>query len=160
RFSRPRGVALGSDGALFVADTDNNRIRRVAPTGDVSTVAGSGATQIGGGGFADGPREAARFNLPRGLAVAPRGAPSAAAQENKRIRKIDRSTTVSTFAGGADAGRADGAGAQARFNGPSAIAVDRQGNLFVADTFNGLIRRISGDGQVSTYAGGGNANVL
>ncbi len=160
RFSKPRGIVVDKDGVLYVADTGNNRIRRIDPAGAVATLAGSGGTDVGSGGFADGPGGQARFNLPTGLALAPDGSLYIADQRNNRIRKIDRNGVVSSVAGSSERGRADGKGAAARFDSPSSVATDRQGNVYVADTFNGLVRKITPDGDVSTYAGGGNPGTL
>jgi sugar lactone lactonase YvrE len=149
-FSDPFGIAVGSDGAIYVADGgESNRIRKISPDGNVTTFAG------GSEGFADGVGAMASFNTPSGLALGPDDNLFLADTGNNRIRKITPEGQVSTIAGNGTAGYVDGPAAQAQFNGPIGIAVAASGNIYVADTYNDRIRMITTDGQVSTVAGQG-----
>ncbi len=149
RFADPFGLALDRAGTLYVSDGgDNNRIRKIAADGSVSTLAG------GAEGFADGSGAAASFNTPSGLALDAAGNLYVADTGNNAIRKVSPQGVVSTLAGGGAAGLRDGVGAQAQFNGPVGVALDRAGNVLVADTYNDRIRRIAPDGTVTTLAGG------
>jgi len=149
RFADPYGLALNTQGLLYVADAgDNNRIRVVQPDGSVSTLAGSSE------GFADGAGSAARFHTPSGLALDAAGNLYVADTGNHAIRKVSPEGQVSTLAGTGTAGYRDGPGAQAQFNGPIGVAVDAAGRVLVADTYNDRIRAITPDGQVITLAGG------
>jgi len=148
-FSDPFGVAVAENGIVYVADAgDNNRIRKISD-GKVTTFVGDKE------GFADGIGQHASFNTPSGLAIDRDGNLYVADTGNNRIRKVSANGVVSTIAGDGTAGYADGPAAQARFNGPIGVALDKQGNLYVADTYNDRIRRISTDGQVKTIAGAG-----
>jgi sugar lactone lactonase YvrE len=150
RFSDPFGIARGSDGTIFVADAGTSqRIRRIAPDGTVSTVAG------GVEGFADGASGDARFNGPSGLAVAADGTIYVADTANHAIRRIRPDGYVSTLAGGHGFGHRDGSGADALFNGPIGVALDSTGRVIVADAYNDRIRAITADGIVVTLAGSG-----
>lgn len=150
RFYHPVGVALDGSSALYVADADNHTIRKITPQGRVSTLAGL----AGHKGSADGEPATARFNLPHGLAVAADGTVYVADTDNHTIRQISPSGHVKTLAGLAgSAGSADGAGAQARFSHPSGLAIDANGNLYVADNGNYTVRKITPAGIVSTLAG-------
>ncbi len=149
RFADPYGIVRGRDGTLYVADAgDNNRIRRIAVDGNVSSFAGSVE------GFADGAGTAAAFDTPSGLAMDRSGNLYVADTGNHAIRRIDPHGVVTTVAGDGTAGYRDGAAAQARFNGPIGVAVDASGQVFVADTYNDRIRVIATDGTVRTLAGG------
>jgi sugar lactone lactonase YvrE len=150
RFSYPGGVASDSAGNLYVADSNNNTIRKITPAGFVSTLAGlPGAT-----GSADGPGSAARFNNPQGIAVDGTGSIYVSDLLNQTIRKITPDGAVSTLAGLAGtSGSTDGTGTGARFNGPAGITVDSAGNVYVADASNHTIRKITPAGAVSTVAG-------
>jgi sugar lactone lactonase YvrE len=149
-FSDPFGVAVALDGTVYVADAgESNRIRKIALDGNVTTLAG------GNEGFSDGPTTSASFNTPSGLALGPDGSLFVADTGNNQIRKITRDGQVSTVAGTGKAGYADGPASQAQFNGPIGIAVDKSGDIFVADAYNDRIRMITTDGQVSTIAGQG-----
>ncbi|MBD8644219.1 MULTISPECIES: gluconolaconase [unclassified Stenotrophomonas] len=149
RFSDPYALLALDDGGLLVADAgDNNRIRRIAADGSVSTLAGSSE------GLADGSALQARFHTPSGLARDAAGAVYVADTGNHAIRRIGLDGQVTTLAGGTR-GFADGPAAQARFDGPMGVAVDALGNVYVADTWNDRIRVISLDGVVRTLAGGG-----
>lgn len=148
-------VVLGPNGSLYVAGAGANVILEVTPTGTVSNFAGTGA--LGGG---DGPRASATFNYPYGLAFDVAGNLYVSEFNGQRIRKISASGDVTTLAGSGAPGSADGAGAAASFNQPSAVAVDAHGNVFVADSANNSIRKITPAGVVSTFAGSGAATTV
>jgi serine/threonine-protein kinase len=149
-FAGPSGLALDAAGNVYVADRDNQRIRKITPNGTVSTVAGTGER-----GFADGPGSRAKFSQPGALAVDRAGAIYVADFDNQRIRKIDTAGNVTTFAGSGAKGYADGPGPQAQFSSPSAITVDSSGSLFVVDFDSPRVRKITPDGTVSTVTGSG-----
>jgi sugar lactone lactonase YvrE len=150
RFLGPSGAAVDTAGNVFVADSDNNTIRKITPTGVVTTPAGT----AGSYGSADGTGAAARFDWPSGVAVDGAGNLFVADASNDTIRKITSSGVVTTLAGSAGySGSADGTGAAARFNGPNDVAVDGAGNVFVADSNNNTIRKITSTGVVTTLAG-------
>jgi sugar lactone lactonase YvrE len=150
RFRNPWGVAVAPDGDIVVADSSNDSIRKLRPSGMVYTVAGQSGTI----GYLDGYGDNARFNNPSAVAEDGAGNLYVSDSGNDVIRKITPSRVVSTLAGSAgNAGSADGSGASARFWNPQALAVDRDGNIFVADTGNNSIRKISPMGQVTTIAG-------
>jgi sugar lactone lactonase YvrE len=154
RFSDPFGVTVAPDGSIYVADADRaQRIRRIAPDGAVTTVAG------GEPGYRDGPTSTARFDTPSGLAVDAGGAVLVADTGNNAIRRIAPDGTVTTVAGDGIPGHRDGASRQARFRGPTGIAVDAGGRIIVADTYNDRIRAIHTDGTVTTIAGVGIAGL-
>lgn len=146
-FHTPSALALDRFGNLYVADTGNHAIRKIAPDGSVTTLAGDGQP-----GDADGKGAAARFHAPVGLAVDKHGNVFVADTYNDRIRRITSEGVVTTIAGGARPGNAEGPAIGAAFDTPSAIAVGKDGSLFVADTGNNAIRRIGPDGVVSTLA--------
>ena len=137
-------------GNLYVGDADNDTIRKITPAGVVTTFAGK-AGEIGS---ADGTGSNARFSGPRGVAVNAAGDVYVADTFNNTIRKITPAGVVSTLAGLAgQTGSADGTGSAARFNRPRGVAVDTASNVFVADTTNDTIRRITPAGVVTTVAG-------
>ncbi|HZH30124.1 MAG TPA: NHL repeat-containing protein [Pyrinomonadaceae bacterium] len=146
-FNTPSALAIDANGNLYVADTSNNRIRKVTPEGFVTTVAGDG-TQ----GARDGAAHAAQFNAPVGVAVSAGGERIYVADTyNDRIRLITTADgQVTTLAGGDAPGYADGAGAGALFDTPCALIANAEGELFIADTGNRRLRKLSQDGQVST----------
>jgi hypothetical protein len=137
-FNRPRGVTLDGSGNVYVADDLNNRIRKIAPSGTVTTLAGSG-----GGGYADGQGTSASFNNPSAVAVDGSGNVYVADRDSNRIRKIAPSGTVTTLAGSGSAAFADGNGTLASFYSPFGVAVDGSGNVYVADMWNHRIRKIT-----------------
>jgi sugar lactone lactonase YvrE len=150
RFNQPQGVALDGSGNLYVADSWNRTIRKISSAGVVTTVAGA----AGRDGSADGRGSAARFNLPYGVAVDASGNLYVADSYNHTIRKITGAGVVTTLAGRAGSkGSANGTGRAARFNNPEGVAVDGSGNVYVADSENHTIRKITAAGVVSTLAG-------
>lgn len=148
-FSAPLGIAVAANGAIFVADSRNHCIREIS-NGAVSTFAGE--PQVWG--TANGTSTNAQFNGPLGLAFNAVGNLFVSDANNNTIREITPAGVVTTFAGlaGAD-GSADGNLSSARFRSPAEIVFDRNGNLFVADSFNQTIREISINGLVSTVSG-------
>lgn len=143
-------MAADGTGNVYVADYENNLIRKISQAGVVSTLAGSGAK-----GADDGLDTAATFNLPEALAVDASGNVYVADNGNNLIRKVTPAGQVSTFAGSGQPGRGDGTGAAASFSSPFGIAIDANGNLYVADSGNNLIRKITPGGAVTTIAGSG-----
>ncbi|HKY28948.1 MAG TPA: hypothetical protein VJM12_13495, partial [Pyrinomonadaceae bacterium] len=144
----PFGVAVDAEGVVYIADAgESNRIQKIAPDGTITTLAG------GSEGFADGAGAQASFNTPSGIAIDANANLYVADTGNNRIRKVTPEGVVSTIAGDGTAGYVDGPVAQAQFNGPIGVAVDNVGNVYVADTYNDRIRKISLDGQVMTLAG-------
>jgi type 1 glutamine amidotransferase/sugar lactone lactonase YvrE len=149
RFSALSGIAVDALGSLYVTDTGNHTIRKITAAGVVSTLAGLAGSR----GAEDGMGSAARFSSPWGIAADGSGNVYVADLGNETIRRITPNGTVTTFAGLAGSrGNADGAGSAARFSGPSGIAVDGSGNLFVADD-TPAIRKITPQGVVTTLAG-------
>ena len=152
RFNYPSGLAISSQGRIFVADRNNHTIRVITPQGLVSTFAGVAGIR----GSADGPATVARFNSPAAVVIDSSNNLFVADHENHTIRKINPDGIVSTFAGRVNTvfpRGVDGAGTSATFNNPAAIAIDTAGNLFIADKNNSLLRKITPEGIVSTVAG-------
>lgn len=147
-FGYPYGVTVDSNGNVYVADPD--RIRKISSLGVVTTLAGSGNN-----GSNDGAGTAASFNNPHGVAVDTSGNIYVADTANNKIRKITSTGNVTTLAGSGSSGSTDGAGTVANFNMPSGVAVDISGNVYVTDTYSYKIRKITGDGIVTTLAGSG-----
>ncbi len=149
RFNSAFGVAVDGAGNVYVADSGSHTIRKITPAGVVTTLAGL----AGSSGSADGTGNAARFLNPNGIAVDVAGNVYVADTFNYTIRKVTPAGVVTTLAGLAgSAGSVDGTGSAARFFDPNGIAVDAAGNLYVADTANRSIRKITPGGAVSTYA--------
>ena len=146
QFNTPSGLAVDTKGNLYVADTGNNRIRKVTPGGVVSTVAGNGTA-----GYVDGPAISAQFDAPVGVAVDPAGNIYVADTYNDRIRKVSVDGQVTTIAGGGRPGFADGAATNALFDTPCGLVILTDGTLIVADTGNDKLRKISPAGQVATF---------
>jgi DNA-binding beta-propeller fold protein YncE len=146
-FNTPSGLALDSSGNLYVADTANNRIRKVTPAGEVTTMAGEGSA-----GYLDGPAAQARFNGPVGVAVDTHGNVFVADTYNDRIRVISPDGNVSTVAGAGTPGFADGDRNTSLFDTPCGLIVANDGTIIVADTGNDNLRKITPDGNVSTWS--------
>ncbi|MGA9453743.1 MAG: protein kinase [Verrucomicrobiia bacterium] len=150
RFWAPFGIAVDSSGNVYMADTGNNTIRKVTPAGVVSTLAGL----AGHPGSKDGVGTNARFRNPWSVAVDGMGNVFVADMSNDTIRKITPAGVVSTLAGQAGlSGSADGFGGGARFNNPFAVAADSTGDVYVSDSGNNTIRKITSAGVVVTLAG-------
>lgn len=151
RFNYPYGLVIDSFGTIYVSDTFNHMIRRVALNGTVSTMAGVAGVR----GTTDGTGAGARFAYPTGIAVDAQAFVYVADSQNGTIRKINQGNAVTTYAGTPGSfGTADGAALTvARFNQPNGVAVDSTGVVYVADTFSHTIRRITTAGEVGTLAG-------
>jgi DNA-binding beta-propeller fold protein YncE len=144
-----KGIAADGTGAVYVADAFNQMVRRISPGGVVSTLAGSPSK-----GSQDAAGTDAQFFRPLGVAVAADGTVYVADTSNDTIRKITPAGVVSTIAGTAGrAGSTDGAVGNAQFDSPQGVAVDKNGNVYVADSGNHLIRKVTPAGVVSTVAG-------
>ncbi len=161
QFSVPIGIAVDANGTVFVADRNNNRIRKIAPDGATTTLAGNGTA-----GFVDGtggPNGTTQFKSPNGVAVDASGNVYVADTQNNRIRKIAADGTTTTLAGGAgfDVDGTGGPTGTARFDGPSLIAIDSGGSLYVPDIFGNRIRKIDATtGQTTTLAGAGSRGYI
>jgi sugar lactone lactonase YvrE len=155
QFTFPSGVAVDGAGNVYVGDYNNHRIRKITPGGEVTTLAGSGATGAFNGGYADGPGTAAQFYSPMGVAVDSAGNVYVADMNNHRIRKITPGGVVTTLAGSGASGYTEGTGTEAQFYAPRSVAVDSAGNVYVVDNFNQRIRKITPGGVVTTLAGSG-----
>jgi sugar lactone lactonase YvrE len=149
-FNRPQGVATDSNGNVYVADGSNNAIRKITPDGTVTTLAGSGSP-----GSDDGIGPVATFGFPRGLAVDAAGRLYVADTGTNKIRLVTPSGLVTTVAGSTFNGFRDDVGTLARFDHPSAITIDRSGMIYIADTSNNRIRKMTPGGVVTTFAGNG-----
>ncbi len=150
-FSEPLDVAVAKNGDIYVADSQNNRIRKVSSEGTVSTFIGNGSSND-----KDGPKESAVISYPFGITIDKNGN-LFVIDGAGRIRKVDAQGNVSTFAGGAaGSGRIDGMGTEARFIRPTGLAIDINGNIFVSEGWaSNVIRKVSPDGRVTTLAGSG-----
>jgi hypothetical protein len=154
-FNAPAGVAVDTNGNVFVADMENNRIRRIdAVTGHITTVAGNGSADFTGDG---GQATSATLNWPSGVAVGSDGSLYIADQLNCRIRKVSAGGIITTLAGngvpGYNGENSDAIAAQ--LNYPTSVAVDKTGNVYVADQYNNRIRKVGADGSITTIAGTG-----
>jgi sugar lactone lactonase YvrE len=164
RFVGCHDVALDADGNLYIADSENirthgvsiesHRIRRVGTDGLVKTFAGVGASGFSGDG---GPATQAKLDGATGVAVGRDGSVYIADHNNNRIRRVDTNGVITTVAGtGREGYSGDGAPAtKAALNWPEKVALDREGNLFIADSWNNRVRRVGRDGVITTFAGSG-----
>ncbi len=154
-FADPFGIAIDRLGNLVITEgANNNAVRRITPDGKVETIAGSRE------GFADGRKGDAQFHTPSGIAVDKEGNIFIVDTGNNRVRRLTPDGEVATVAGAAGAGFRDGPAAEAQFDGPVGIAIDNDGNLIIADSYNDRIRKVGKDGVVTTIAGAGRAGLL
>jgi len=153
-FLTPTGVAVDAAGTIFVADYGNDKIRKITAAGVVTTLAGNGN---GTPGTADGTGTGATFNYPYGICLS-NGFLYVSDYNANKIRKINAATAqVTTLAGSGSQGATDSSGTKAAFNAPFGVAADASGNVYVADSRNYKIRKISSGGVVTTLAGKGSA---
>jgi len=151
----PRACAMDPAGNLYIADTIDNRIRRVDTQGHITTVAGSGVAGFGGDG---GAATAAQLNAPEGIVLSPDGSLYIADTANERIRRVDAQTgIITTVAGnGQEGSGGDGRKATtAQLDVPLGLAVDLHGNLYIADSGNNRVRKVDVAGTITTVAGNG-----
>ena len=150
QFSAPHDLSVDASGTLFVADSGNDMVRKLTAAGAVTSFAGAAAVR----GSSDQTGAAASFSSPLGIATDVMGNTYVADYQNQTIRKMAPNGAVTTLAGSPGlSGSADGTGSAARFTYPYAVAVDSAGTVYVADTFNYLIRAITPTGAVTTLAG-------
>jgi sugar lactone lactonase YvrE len=154
QLSSPTGVAVDSEGNLFITDKSNNRIRKVTPAGVINTVAGNGSKGFSGDG---GPASSASLSFPHSLTVDSAGNLFFTDLQNNRVRKVTPAGIISTVAGNGTPGfSGDGGPASAAsLSYPTGIAVDSAGNLFIADQGNQRIRKVTSGGVISSAAGNG-----
>jgi uncharacterized repeat protein (TIGR01451 family) len=155
QLNQPSGVARDNAGNTYIADTSNNRVRKVTAAGTIATVAGTGAPGFAGDGTA---ATAARLYAPQGLALDAAGILYIADTSNYRVRKLDGSGNISTVAGNGSCCSPTGDGAAAtgaRIGAPYGLAVDSSGNLYVSDINNHVIRKVDAAGIITTVAGTG-----
>jgi trimeric autotransporter adhesin len=150
----PVGLAVDAAGNVYAAGHISHKVHKVTPAGVLTTFAGSNQ------GYLDGNGTAARLNTPLGVGVDAAGNVTVADTDNHRIRKITAAGVVTTLAGSGTPGFAEGTGAAAQFSAPYATAADAAGNVYVADSGNHRIRKISPAGVVTTLAGTGTQGFL
>jgi sugar lactone lactonase YvrE len=153
QLSSPRGIALDSSGNLYFADRWNNRIRKIAG-GTITTIAGNGQANYGGDG---GAAISAQLSYPAGVAADNAGNLYVSDLLNNRVRVVTPTGTISTYAGTGAAGFGGdgGAAVSAQLNQPAGLAVDSAGNLYIADSYNAVVRKVTPQGVISTVAGTG-----
>lgn len=152
--SGPAGMDFDSAGNLYFADSFNNRIRKIAAGGTITTVAGNGTAKFSGD---NGASTSAGLNYPTGVAIDSAGNIFIANRNNRRVRKVDASGLITTVAGGG-AGNGDGGPAtSAQLSHPTSLAFDSAANLYMADAGYNSIRKMTVDGTISTIAGNGYA---
>jgi sugar lactone lactonase YvrE len=154
-FNNPNGIALDASGNLYIADYINHRIRRITSSGVVTTLAGNGTT-----GFVDGTGANARLWSPYGLKAGPDGNFYFTDRDSHSVRRITPNGVVTTVAGNGSIGTSNGQGTAASFYMPHGLGVDSNGYIYVPDTYNNLIRKITPSGVVTTLAGNGSAGYL
>ena len=152
QLNAPNGLAETPDGGFLIADSNNNRVRKVSPTGFITTVAGTGAA---GGGGDDGLAINAQLSFPVGLAVRPDGSFLIGDNDNHRVRQVSAGGTITTVAGTGTPGFGgdDGLATGAQLNSPSGVAFTPDGGYLVADAGNQRVRRVSPSGTITTVAG-------
>jgi len=154
KLNAPSGVAFDSVGNIFIADSSNSRIRKIDPSGIITTVAGNGSFGYSGD---NGQATDAKLNYPKGIAVDGDGNLFIADYSNLRIRKVDVHGIITTVAGNGTGGYSgdNGPATNAKVNFPTGIAVDRAGNLFIATSNNNRIRKVDAKGIITTVVGNG-----
>ena len=156
QFNTPQALCIDNANVLYVADTGNSNIRKISPNGTVTTMAGS---TVPAAGFLDGIGTAALFRSPAGITVDASGTVYVSDTGNNRVRKVTPGGVVTTIGGIATAGFAEG-NMLAAFSSPTDTAVDAAGNVYVADSGNHRIRKVSTTGFVTTVAGSGLAALI
>ena len=153
----PDGVVVDSAGNLYIADQNNNRIRKVDPTGIITTVAGNGNTQFAGDGGATTSSTVYIAGMHNGLAVDAAGNLYIADDGHHRIRKVDSKGIITTVAGNGSQNYSGDGGAATKTSlyRPSGVAVDAAGNIYIADTNNFRVRKVDTSGIITTIAGNG-----
>ncbi|MCA1841625.1 MAG: hypothetical protein LC792_00280, partial [Actinobacteria bacterium] len=157
RLNYPKGIEVGPDGALYISDSNNQRVRRLdLSSGVITTVAGSGVKGATGDG---GPATAAQLNTPRNVTFAGNGDMYIADDQNCKVRRVSAAShTITTVAGtSCGFGGDGGAATAARMNEVRDVAVDSAGNLYIADEINNRIRWVDSGGIMHTFAGTGTA---
>lgn len=150
RLNKPYGCAVDASGNIFIADSTNHKIKRLSPSGRCQTLAGTGAS----GDACSDNGLACQFASPAGIAVDKAGIVYVADEGNSKIKKVWPSGKTVSLAGGTGGGMANGQGAAALFNGPTGVAVDNSGNVYVLDKGNLRVRKVDTAGNVITLAGG------
>ncbi len=152
----PRNVAIAADGTVYVADTNNNKVRKITPAGAISTFAGTGTAAYSGDG---GQANLAELSGPQGVAVDAAGVVYIADSGNNRVRAVANDGVITTFAGtGVSGSTGDGAAATlARLSSPVDVALSSTGIVYIVDHFSQKIRAVATDGNISTFAGTGDA---
>jgi len=150
----PQGVAVGADGSVYFADSDNNVVRKVAPNGAISTIAGNATAGFNGD---NGSGPAAQLNTPIGVAVDASGNLFIADSANNRVRKVSAAGVITTYAGNGTPGSTGDGGlaASAELNAPFGLALDAAGNLYITEFSGARVRKVSAAGAISTVAGNG-----
>ena len=156
QLNAPGRVEVDPNGNVYISDSANNRIRRVAPDGTITTVAGTGAAGFGGD---NGQAANAQINQPRAIIFDPAGNLYFADSGDNRVRKIATNGIITTIAGNGTPGSAGDGGqaTNAQLNNPYGLARDSAGNLYIADAYNSKVRRVDPSGVITTYAGTGAA---
>jgi sugar lactone lactonase YvrE len=150
----PRGIAIDAAGNLYIADSGNNRVRKISANGIIYTVAGNGNAGFSGDG---GQAMFAELAYPKGIAIDNAGNLFIADCNNQRIRKVTPAGIISTVAGNGNSGPPVNGilATNSNFDLPSDVATDNNGNIFIDDYFNGCIRKVDASGIITTIAGGG-----
>ena len=148
----PRHTALDAAGNLFIADVENNVIRKISTDGTITTVAGTGQRGLAGDG---GAATSALLKRPHGVAVGPDGSIYIADFDNARVRKVSPLGIISTFAGGGAALGDNGPATSAQLSAPSGVALDAAGNVFISECGGNRVRKVTPTGTITTVAGTG-----
>ena len=154
RLYGPAGLAVDGQGNVYIADSYNQRVRKVSPSGTITTFAGTGKQGTSGNG---GPATSAQLSYPSAVAADAQGNVYISGTSESRVRKVSRAGTITAFAGkGAGVFSGDGGPAtSAGLKQPTGVAADGQGNVYIADTANYRVRKVSPSGTITTFAGTG-----